>query len=316
VQVDDHDGLRYSAVPWSGVFPVLCTPFADDGSIDVDAQRAVARFALACGAHGLVCFGLGAEVNKLTPDERRRLTDAIVDETAGRIPVLIGVGAEATHTALELARYAQSAGADGVVVPPPFTTRIRSADLAGYFRRIADAVELPVMLQDASVYLGSGLSPEFVRDLAEEHTNVDYVKIEAGPEETARWVEEVGPDVRVFTGDAGVHLLDCLRAGAVGNIPAVEIADRLVAAYEAEAGGDHARADELFRPLLAYLVFALEGGIDHCNAATKALLVRRGVLARGELRAPAPDFGSLFDELVDRHAAALELTPSPEGVPR
>jgi 4-hydroxy-tetrahydrodipicolinate synthase len=311
MEVDDHDGLRYSAVAWRGVFPVLCTPFADDGSVDVDAQRAVVRFALACGAHGLVCFGLGAEVNKLTPGERRRLTDAIVEENAGRVPVLIGVGAEATHTAVELARQAQSAGADGVVVPPPFTTRVRSDELTGYFRAIADAVEVPVMVQDASVYLGSGLSPAFVRGLAGEHANVDYVKIEAGPEETARWVDEVGPDVHVFTGDAGVHLLDCLRAGAVGNIPAVEIADRLVAAYLAEAGGDRARAEELFRPLLPYLVFALESGIDHCNAATKAILIRRGVLAHGALRPPAPGFGRLFDELVDRHAAVLELASSP-----
>jgi 4-hydroxy-tetrahydrodipicolinate synthase len=222
--------------------------------------------------------------------------------------VLIGVGAEATHTALELARYAQSAGADGVVVPPPFTT---GANVEGYFHAIADAVELPVMIQDASVYLGSGLSPALVRGLADRHANVGYVKIEAGPEETARWVAGVGEDVRVFTGDAGVHLLDCLRAGAVGNIPAVEVADRLVAAYEAETGGDQPRAEELFRPLLPYLVFALESGIDHCNAATKAILVRRGVLARGALRQPAPDFGPVFDELVDGHAAALELAPSP-----
>lgn len=124
-------------------------------------------------------------------------------------------------------------------------------------------------------------------------------------------MEGVGPDVRVFTGDAGVHLLQCLRAGAVGNIPAVELADRLVAAYEAERRGDEAEADSSFRPLLPYLVFALQGGIDHCNAATKAILVRRGVLARGGLRHPTPDFGALFDELVDAHAAALELVASP-----
>jgi len=300
-----HDGA------WAGVFPVLCTPFADDGSVDADAQRAVVRFALACGVHGLVCFGLGAEVNKLTPDERRRLTEVIVEEAASRVPVLVGVGAEATHSAVELARHAESGGADGVVVPPPFTSRIPGDELAGYFRAVADAVDVPVMVQDASAYLGSALSPTFVRRLAGECPNMRYVKIEAGPEDTARWVEAVGPDVRVFTGDAGVHLLECVRAGAVGNIPAVEVADRLVAAYETEAGGDQASADKLFRPLLPYLVFALEGGIDHCNAATKAILVRRGVLARGELRQPARDFGLPFDELVDRHAAALELAPSP-----
>jgi 2-keto-3-deoxy-L-arabinonate dehydratase len=315
VEIDDRDRLRYRAMAptgsWAGVFPVLCTPFAGDEAVDVDAQRAVVRFALACGVHGLVCFGLGAEVNKLTPDERRRLTDVIVEEADGRVPVLVGAGAESTHIALELAGHAQADGADGVVLPPPFTAGVHGEELAGFFRAVAGAVDLPVMLQDASVYLGSALSPALVRRLAEEQANIRYVKIEAGPEETARWVEGVGPDVRVFTGDAGVHLLQCLRAGAVGNIPAVELADRLVAAYEAEARGDEAEADTRFRPLLPYLVFALQGGIDHCNAATKATLVRRGVLARGGLRHPAPDFGALFDELVDAHAAALELVASP-----
>lgn len=296
---------------WKGVFPVLCTPFAEDGSVDVEAQRAVVRFALSAGAHGLVCFGLGAEVNKLTPDERRRLAEAIVEEADGRVPVLLGVGAEATHTAVELARHAEAAGADGIVVPPPFTAGVHADDLAEYFRAVAAAVDLPVMLQDASVYLGSALSPGLVRRLAGERPNIRYVKIEAGPEQTRRWVEGLGDEVAVFTGDAGVHLLPCLRAGAVGNIPAVELADRLVAVYEAEGSGDASAAEELFRPLLPYLVFALEGGIDHCNAATKATLVRRGVIGHGALRRPAPDYGPLFERLVEGHAAALGLTPVP-----
>jgi 4-hydroxy-tetrahydrodipicolinate synthase len=299
------------ATQWAGIFPVLCTPFDADGAIDVEAQRAVVAFALACGVHGLVCFGLGAEVNKLTPDERRRLTDAIVDEAAGRVPVLIGVGAEAVHTAVDLARYAEAAGADGIVVPPPFTAGLSGDDLTGYFRAIAAAVDLPVMLQDASVYLGSALSPELVRRLGSAQPNIRYVKIEAGPEETARWVAAVGSDVNVFTGDAGAYLLPCLRAGAVGNIPAVEVADRLATAYTAEARGDTAGADASFLPLLPYLLFALQGGIDHCNAATKAMLVRRGVLPRAGLREPAPDFGSLFDGLMDGHAATLNLVPVP-----
>ena len=290
---------------------MLCTTFAADGAIDAEAQRAVVAFALSCGVHGLVCFGLGAEVNKLTPDERRRLTDAIVGEAAGRVPVLIGVGAEAVHTAVGLARYAEAAGADGIVVPPPFTAGLAGDDLTGYFRAIAEAVDLPVMLQDASVYLGSALSPELVRRLGDTQPNIRYVKIEAGPEETARWVASVGPNVGVFTGDAGAYLLPCLRAGAVGNIPAVEVADRLAASYEAEARGDTSGADAHFLPLLPYLLFALQGGIDHCNAATKATLVRRGVLARPGLREPAPDFGGLFDDLIDGHAAALGLAPIP-----
>lgn len=164
------------------------------------------------------------------------------------------------------------------------------------------------MIRDSSFYLGSPLSPSLVRQLATEQPNIRYVKIEAGPEETRRWVEGLAGEVRLFTGDAGIHLLECLRAGAVGNIPAVDVADRLVAAYEAELAGDATTAEAIFRSLLPYLVFALQGGIDHCNAATKAVLVRRGVLERGGLRPPSPDYGPLFRELVDDHVTALELS--------
>jgi 4-hydroxy-tetrahydrodipicolinate synthase len=225
--------------------------------------------------------------------------------------VLIGVGAEATHTAVELARQAQATGADGLVVPPPFTTRLSGDELVPYFRTVAAAVDVPVMIQDSSFYLGSALSPALVRRLAAEQPNIRYVKIEAGPEETARWVDGLAGEVALFTGDAGIHLLGCLRAGAIGNIPAVDLADRLVAVYEAERAGDRAAAEELLGALLPYLVFALQGGIDHCNAATKALLVGRGVLGRGGLRPPAPDHGPLFDELVAAHAVALDLSATP-----
>jgi dihydrodipicolinate synthase/N-acetylneuraminate lyase len=312
-------GVTYSAVGarkdrWAGIFPVVCTPFTESGALDLDAQRAVVRFALSCGVHGLVCFGLGGEVNKLIPEERRRLTDLIVEEVDGRVPVLVGSGAEAVHTAIELARYAERAGADGVVIPPPVTANVAADELEDYFTAIAGAVDLPVMIQDAPAYLTVALSPALVRRVAERAPNVAYVKLECGPDETARWLEALGPGIQAFTGDAGIHLLSTLRAGAVGNVPAVEIADVLVAAYEAEARGDPAVAAALFQRVLPYLVFALQG-IDHLNVCTKEMLVRRGVLARGGLRAPAPRPAPLLPELIDRHAADLELAAAPVASP-
>jgi 4-hydroxy-tetrahydrodipicolinate synthase len=271
---------------FAGIFPVLATPFAEDGSLDLDGQRAVVRFALRCGADGVVCFGMGAEVNKLTPGERRRLCEAIVAEVDGRVPVIVGVGAESTHHAVALARHAHGCGAAGIVIPPPMTANLAADELDPYFGAIADAVDLPVMLQNAPEYIGVGLSPALVLRLAAAHANIRHVKLEAGPDQTERWAAALGPDIRVFTGDAGIHLVGCLRAGAVGNIPAVDVADVLVRAYAAERRGDGAAADAIFAPLLPYLTFALRG-IDHCNACTKEVLVQRGILPRGGLRPPA-----------------------------
>jgi 4-hydroxy-tetrahydrodipicolinate synthase len=271
---------------FAGIFPVLPTPFLEDGSIDLDAQRAVVRFALECGVDGMVLFGMGAEVNKLAPEERRQLCEAILAEVGGRVPVLVGAGAESIHHAVALAAHAERCGAAGVVVPPPMTANLTGDELDPYFEAVAAAVEVPVMLQDAPEYIGVGLSPELVLRLAASRANVRYVKLEAGPDQTERWVSALGPRIRVFTGDAGIHLLGCLRAGAVGNIPALDVVDVLIAAYRAERNGEHDDAERLFTPLLPYLSFALRG-IDHCNACTKEVLVRRGVLARGGLRPPA-----------------------------
>src|SRR5690349_5269542 len=98
--------MAESGRTWGGVWPSLITPFAEDGAIDIDAQRAETRFCIDAGSHGLVCFGLAGEVHKLTPEERKRLGAAILEEAGGRVPVLLGVGAEAEHTACELAREA------------------------------------------------------------------------------------------------------------------------------------------------------------------------------------------------------------------
>ena len=81
------------AAAWRGIFPAICTPFTRDGGIDVESQRRVVRFAIESGSHGLVAFGLAGEVLELNAEERERLTDAIVDETAGAVPVFVGVGA-------------------------------------------------------------------------------------------------------------------------------------------------------------------------------------------------------------------------------
>jgi dihydrodipicolinate synthase/N-acetylneuraminate lyase len=291
---------------WLGIFPSLCTPFSEDQSVDVAALRSVVRFVLACGAHGIVCSGLAGEVNKLTPDERKRICEVVLDEAGGKAPVLVGVGAEAQYTALQLARHAEQAGANGVVIPPPVTANLTGDDLTSYFLAVANAVRLPVVIQDAPAYLGVALSPGVVRTLAKSQQNVRYVKLESGPEETSRWVNELRPLVRVFTGDAGLHLLGCLRAGAVGNIPGSEITDQLVAVYKAEQAGDAVAADRLHTRLLPYLVFSLQT-MDHCNACCKEVLVRRGVLPRGGLREPAPVLAPLTLGLIESTLRDLDL---------
>lgn len=289
---------------WHGVFPSLCTPFLHDGEPDLEAQRKVVRFGLSSGVDGLVCFGLAGEVNKLVPDERRRLADAIIEEVDGRVPVLVGVSSESLHTTLGLAQSAQTAGADGIVLAPPASASVEADHLEYFFRTVAQATPLPLILQNAPAYLGVRLTTSLVGRLTEHEPNIRYVKLEAGPEDTASWVERLPPGTHVFTGDAGIHLLTCLRAGAVGNMPGVELSDLLVEVCQTEKTGDDALADALHARLLPYLVFSLQS-LDHYNACTKQMLVRRGILTNAALREPAPQLTPFSLRLLDGFATHL-----------
>lgn len=302
--------MKKTQQPIAGILPAICTTFAPDGSLDLAAQREIVRFVLDCGADGIVCFGLAGEVNKLTPDERKRLTSLIIEEVDGRVPVLVGVGSEALHTSKELARFVEGEGAAGVVIPPPITSHLDEDGLAPYFAGIADEVSLPVMIQDAPNYLGIKLSAAGIRRLAEKHQNIRYVKLETGPQATAEWIKELSPRIGVLTGNAGMFLPSDMRAGCVGNVPGTELTDLLVEIYRTEKQGNAAKADDLFNPLLPYLAFSGQG-IDHYNCCCKEVLVRRGILKNGGLRTPGPVLSAVSQKLLDGFVADLSLVAAP-----
>ena len=290
------------------MYPAICTPFAEDDAIDAEAQRRVVRFALECGSHGLVAFGLAGEVPKLSADERKTLTDVIIDATAGAVPVFVGVGAPSTRASIELARYAESAGASCVIVPAPMVGMLGDGALVDYFVSIAAAVSVPVMIQDAPAHLGVRLGAELVLQVGARAQNVRLVKLEAGPAEMSRWIDRLGDEYSIWGGDGGMYLLDCVRSGAAGIIPGVDLVDLLVQVYEAEERGESGFADERLRELLPVLVFAMQDSIDHYNACAKHILVRRGILEHAHLRAPAEALGDASRALLERHLDSLRLT--------
>lgn len=292
---------------WRGVYPAICTPFTVDDAIDLEAQRRVVRFALDSGAHGIVAFGLAGEVLKLSPGERSELTDVIVGEVAGAVPVFVGAGAPSVRASIELARHAEQAGASCVVLPAPMGGALGETALVDYFVRIASAVSVPVMIQDAPAYFGVGLGPELVRQVGSLAENVRLVKLEAGPVEMSDWILKLGDDFAIWGGDGGVYLLDCVRTGAAGIIPGVDLIDFMVRVYEAETSGDSALAEELFRELLPVLAFEMQHSIDHYNACAKRVLAQRGIIGHDGLRSPAAGFGDVSRLLLDRHLSGLEL---------
>lgn len=272
--------------PWSGILPSLPTPFDADGGVDAAAFVDVVRFAVAGGAHGLVCFGLAGEVSRLTVTEREQLLEQALT-VSGSVPLLVGAVAENLPDSLRLARHAERVGASGIVIPPPTASRLREADIVEFMVSVAGSVRLPAIVQDAPEYLGVGLSSAGVREVVRRAPNVCAVKLESGPEGIEAWRAALGEGIAVFGGNGGLYLLDALRAGAAGIMPGVDTVDLQVAIHELERAGRADEAEAQFARLLPLLVFEMQD-IEHYNRCAKYVLNRRGITVRPELRPPAP----------------------------
>jgi 4-hydroxy-tetrahydrodipicolinate synthase len=292
---------------WRGIFPSLATPFTANGDLDLAGQRAVTRFALDSGSHGLICFGLAGEVFRLTADERIELLHEIVAETDGKVPVLAGVGTEATHSSVRLARAAAEAGADGLVIPPPLTGPPSRPALVRYFQEVAAATDLPVMIQDAPEYLGVDVGPEAVREILDTIPNLAALKLEVGAGGLAGWSSTFDGRLTIFCGSGGLYLLDCLEHGAAGVAPGVDLVDLLVGIYELWSCNRRTEARDRMRALLPMLTFQMQT-IDYYNATAKYVLCKRGVLSVADLRAPDLQLDSVGKRLVDRYLAELGLS--------
>ena len=137
-----------------GVFPIACTPFLDDGRVDRGQPAPPGPSPGGGGAHGLGLFGNASEGYTLATDERQQLLDVILREVDGAVPVIVSTGHTGTDVAVSLSREAAAAGADGLMVLPPYLLKPDADGLVHYYRAIAEAVPIPVMVQDAPALTG------------------------------------------------------------------------------------------------------------------------------------------------------------------
>jgi 4-hydroxy-tetrahydrodipicolinate synthase len=162
-----------------GSWPALVTPFTDSDEVNYGVLRQLVEFHAENNSDGVLLMGSTGEAILLTRDERKRIIDTVIDEAGGKLPVMIGVAAVSTRETLENARYAKDAGADcGLVVQPPYIKPTQAA-LYQYFKDVADAVDLPLVIYNNPERCGVNVEPETVARLA-QHTNIVAVK-EAGP---------------------------------------------------------------------------------------------------------------------------------------
>lgn len=275
-----------SRSPLGGVLPVLSTPFTATDTIDEQALAREVEWLLSSGVDGLT-IAMVSEVLRLSDHERRHLTTLVVAAAAGRVPVIASVGAESTKAAVALARHSLDAGASAVMAIPPAAVPVPGHQLLGYFRAIVEAVDLPVIVQDASGYLGRALPMDLYVALLDDYGPARVLfKPEAVPigPRLSELRDATDGRAQVLEGTGGIALVDNHRRGLIGTMPGPEVAWALVALWRALEQGEQAVADRLHGPLAALV--SLQTSLDAFIAVEKHLLVKQGVFSSARRRAP------------------------------
>ena len=241
-----------------GVFPILSTPFAKNGDVDWADLERIVDFCVACGSHGIVWPVNASSFPVLTDEERMRGMQVVAEQTAGRVPVILGVqGASGQHAAM-FSRHARALGADGVIAMAPYVEPIEDEDaMVRYFQAIDREVDVPIFIQNH--IRGSELSIDAMARLIREVEHIEYVKEESFPAThmTTGLIERAGAKLKgVFGGASGRYLLLEYPRGGAGQMPGCHIPDVVARLWNALEAGELTEAKRVYG-LMAPL-FALE----------------------------------------------------------
>jgi dihydrodipicolinate synthase/N-acetylneuraminate lyase len=287
--------------PWRGVFVIVPTSFKSDLSVDYEGLRHIVRFCIQCGVQGVVASANASEVGYLTDDERRRVTEVVLKEAAGRVATIAGISSSCWPIACEFALHAEANGADALMAMPPIFQRASEAEIRAYYEAIDKVSSLPIFLQN---YGGPGGTPMSVRLMAELLRSLPkarFVKEETEFSSIAlsEVLAEAGEHcLGVMGGKAGRALLDEYRRGACGTMPACEVSDIHVALWNALEAHDQMKAVEIYRLLLPLLSFEIGYG----PAVYKEVLRRRGVISCSAFRQTG---GRILDGLAHQELSTI-----------
>ncbi|GAA2787136.1 4-hydroxy-tetrahydrodipicolinate synthase [Saccharopolyspora taberi] len=200
----------------SGVLTALATPFTADGQIDFGNLRRLVDRSIDGGVDGVVACGSTGEFAAMTAAERRLVVEAVIDQAAGRVPVIAQTGAVSTAEAVELSQHAQDAGASVLMLVTPYYEPLTLDETLRYLRTVAGAVDVQIMLYNLPGATGVNLSPEIVGQLAREIPNVRYIKdTSADMSQVGKLIHHHGDVISTFVGWDSL-LLASFTEGAAG----------------------------------------------------------------------------------------------------
>lgn len=306
--IGSNTGRREPVAP-HGVIPVFQTPMDEHDDVDLVALRAELDWLVSLGVDGLA-MGMVSEILRLSDAEAEAVARVACDAARNHgLQCVLSVGAESTRVAVRRAQAAVDLGATALMAIAPLATALDDHATHGYYCSLLDAVEIPVIVQDASGYVGAPLSIGLQANLQRSYGGHVAFKPEApplGPRITELLAATDG-SARILEGTGGIGLVDAFQRGVVGTMPGADVPWAIIALWQALRRHDQLAIDALHAPLVE-LISMQEGSLDRFLAIEKYLLVRQGVIPSARVRGPVAF--TLPDNLAasaDRSLAALRV---------
>ncbi len=292
---------------FGGIWPILFAFFDANDRLDRAAMRRQAQAAVAWCAPGVAILGLATEVNKLSLAERHALIGWLREDLDGRLPFAVTVNGASVAEQRALAEFAISQGAAWLILQPPpvAVTGARSERFYfDFFAQVMDGLPVPVGVQNAPEYLGVGLSPESLVELAAARRNFRVLKGEASSTVIERTIACAGERLAVLNGRGGLELIENLEAGCSGMIVAPDTADHQQRVFELLRDGRDEEARALYARILPAIVFAMQS-LDALICYGKRIAAWRLGLEVAHDRAPALAPTAFGLNVAQRHARRL-----------
>ncbi len=270
----------------AGVFNVISTPLDNSDEIDQKILKQEIDWLIKCGSNGAV-LAMVSEVLRFSASERRKQWQLSLEYLSDRIPLVVSVGAESAAIAVGLAKDAQKDGATAVMATPPSAFVASADEVKNYYQRIIEAVDITVIVQDASNYLGAPIELDTYVELIDKYGDerVQF-KPEAKPvKERLTQLNKISNNrARVFEGQGGIDLLDTHPLGVKGTMPGAEVPWAIVGLWNALEKKDLSTAQAIHTPLAKLISY--QTTLDAYVAVEKYLLVKQGVFVNTNQRGP------------------------------
>ena len=271
-----------------GCIPIVVTPFDEAYGVDEASLAAQVEYLIDQGVHGLATPAIASEGYKLADAERDRVAHIVIEAAAGRLPVVVSADGNGTEVAVERARQAARLGAAALMVLPPMFIKPDVDNLYRYYARIAAAVDVAIMVQDAPQLTGVVMAPALLARLNRDCPNIASVKIEGTPAgaKTSEVLQLSEGKMAVFAGWGGLSFWEGLQRGVAGCMPAANFGPVLARVYDLFHAGQREAARRLFVDATPFINWSMQS-IDLSVWTAKEAFLRQGILQTAILREPA-----------------------------